>query len=136
MQDEIFEKIAHFFSYENIGRKIKGVAIFTVFINALLSIIALFYFLSEDDYPTLVPLLIMLGILIGGFILSWLIYGFGEIVDKLCDIERNTRNGNNKSETQDKADIAKKEKLENLRAKGLISEEEYQEILSKKEKAL
>ena len=74
---------------------------------------------------------------LAGVIVAWIsacfLYGFGEIIDKLCDIERNTRGGERKSEAQSKVDSERINKIEKLRSQGLITEEEYQQAISKEQ---
>lgn len=66
---------------------------------------------------------------------SWLLYGFGELIDKTCEIEYNTRGSMRKSEAQARVDEERISKIERLRSQGLITEEEYQtqraEIINK-----
>jgi hypothetical protein len=70
---------------------------------------------------------------------SWLLYGFGELIDKASDIERNTRSGAKKSEAKEKtkeepkADSKRLNKIEKLHTQGLITDEEYQQAISKKQ---
>ena len=87
--------------FENIGKKIKGLARVLFFLEAIGSFIVGIVLLANGDESTvIVGLLVM----IGGILFSWvsvcLLYGFGEIIDKLQDIERNTRGavGNTSSE--------------------------------------
>ena len=60
-----------------------------------------------------------------------IVYGFGEIIDKISIIASNTNNGSSKSESQIKKDQKRLAEIEKLRLQDLISEEEYQQILSK-----
>ena len=112
--------------YDNIGKKIKSMAKVIFWIETISAGIALI---------GLSP--ISLGVLIGigGFgiavMTTWLIYGFGELIDKVSDIARNTYKNDGKSEAQLKDEYGRKEKIEALRSQGLITEEEYQEIIRK-----
>lgn len=100
-----------------------------------------------------------IGILLGAasslliWVGSFFMYAFGELVDKVCDIEARIRNVECKREIQGKEDRGQKversatdinyyqlkeknirlAKIEKLRDQGLISEEEYREIISKEE---
>ena len=82
------------FNYNNIGKKIKGLAKGMFIANGALCVIvsivllALYDFDLEDAWWAL--LIMIFGPIISWFG-SWLIYGFGELIDKARDIERNTR---------------------------------------------
>lgn len=70
--------------YDNIGKKIKGLAIATFIIEAVASVIAGFIFALEgEDFGAF---LLLLGPF-AAWLSSWLLYGFGELVDKVMDIE-------------------------------------------------
>ena len=77
--------------YKEIGKKIKRLAIATFVVEALASIITAIIFLVDEEIWAL-------AILFGGPIVawgsSWLLYGFGELIDKVCDIEGNIRENN------------------------------------------
>ena len=108
--------------YSGIGKKIKILAYILAGIEAS---ICLYYGLAFSYGSLLVNLLILT---VGpglAWAFSWLVYGFGELIDKMCDIERNTRGGTKKSETQAKIDEERTKRIENLRARGLITEDEY-----------
>lgn len=72
--------------FDNIGSKIKGCAYATFFLGVIASIISGIT-LSVSVGDIIVVLTIMLGS-VGSWIVSLLIYGFGELVDKTCDIAR------------------------------------------------
>ena len=121
--------------YDNIGGKIKGLAKATVFVGAIAGVITGIAIGGSDEDMVPFGLLVMVVGPIVAWVSSWLLYGFGELVDKACDIERNTRGGERKSEAQTKIDEERISKIEKLRSQGLITEEEYQaqraEIISK-----
>lgn len=93
------------FNYERIGEKIKGLSK-VVFISVAIVIavlgISLIVF-GADGHSTA---LVLIGLLIAicgpiiAWISSWLLYGFGELIDKVCDIELNTRIAENKLKVQ------------------------------------
>ncbi len=116
--------------FDNIGFKIKNVAIFLFWGGAICSVIAGFAMLEDTDGLSL--LLALIGVL-ASLISAWFLYGFGEIIDKLCDIERNTRNGERKSNAQVKEEAERISQIEKLRSEGLITEEEYQQAVSKEQ---
>ena len=77
--------------YDDIGNKIKILAkVFFVLgaISSLIGAVALFFNYTH--------ILLCLAVAIAGSLLSWistwLLYGFGEIIDTLSNIEENTRN--------------------------------------------
>lgn len=117
--------------YDNIGRKIKNLAEAIFIIATILAVImgiALTFLLEDIFYVGLIVLVV--GPIVA-WISSWLLYGFGELVDKVCDIERNTRGEKGKSEAQLKVDYEKIREIEKLRSQGLITEEEYQQAIQK-----
>lgn len=125
--------------FDNIGKKIKSLANVLCWVGIIASVITaiiMFVMVEEGPYRT-EGLYMGLGFafLIIGPLSSWVssffMYGFGELIDKTCDIERNTRGGDIKSSTQVKVDNERIDKLERLRSQGLITEEEYQQAISK-----
>ena len=115
--------------YDNIGKKIKGLAKGLFIIEAAAAIITGIALMADDEDTIPIALLIMVVVPLIAWISSWLLYGFGELIDKASDIERNTRD--TKSDTQAKVDSERISKLEKLRSQGLITEEEYQQVISK-----
>lgn len=79
--------------YDNIGGKIKGLAKAAFIVGAIAAVIAGIALMASDEDMILIGLLVMVGGPIVAWVSSWLLYGFGEIIDKTCDIERNTRTG-------------------------------------------
>ena len=117
--------------FDNIGGKIKGLAKVLFWLEAIASVIVGLVLVEDTEGLSL--LLAIAGVLVA-WVSSWFLYGFGEIIDKLCDIERNTRGGERKSEAQSKVDYERISKIEKLRSQGLITEEEYQQAISKNDK--
>ncbi len=98
--------------FKNIGKKIKSVAALAAGIIILLSVItAIVLFANATQYndffeiKTTNKTFIEMGIvclLVGpilGFFDGWLIYGFGELIDKVCDIERAINKPDNNGQT-------------------------------------
>lgn len=75
--------------YNDIGKKIQGWAKAIFVVEAIAAIITGFVVLSESD--ELVGFLILFCGPVAAWVSSWLLYGFGEIIVKLTDIETNTR---------------------------------------------
>jgi hypothetical protein len=133
--------------YENIGKKIKVLAqaIFILeSIAAVITGIVLWIDIEEGWCAT-----VLFGGPVVAWISSWLLYGFGELIDKVCDIERNTRGEATKSNSHvhtptqsntpeqakpEKATTTKEERIANidrLLAQGLITEDEYKMAISR-----
>lgn len=114
--------------YDNIGGKIKGLAKVIFIIEAAICVIAGLVLASEDEAGIL---LLLLGPAVA-WISSWLLYGFGELIEKTSVIAYNTSNANKTAPApapQVNADVERIRKLQSLRAQGLISEEEYQRAM-------
>lgn len=78
--------------YDNIGEKLKGLAKIIFIIEAIISvIIGLLCLFSGEGLFILGLLTLILGPFIA-WISSWVLYAFGELVEKTCDNENNTRN--------------------------------------------
>lgn len=79
--------------YDNIGEKIKGLAKVCWIIESIFCVImGIFLMVNEiggDSWIFFGPACIIGGPL-SAWVSSWLLYGFGEMIDKLCAIERNT----------------------------------------------
>lgn len=114
--------------FDNIGGKIKGLAKVIFWLEAIAAVIVGLVLVEDTEGLSL--FFAIAGVL-AAWISAWFLYGFGEIIDKLCDIERNTRGGERKSEAQSKVDFERINKIEKLRSQGLITEEEYQQAISK-----
>jgi len=84
--------------FSNIGSKIKGLAQILAAIGIVASIIAgLYYFYQAGQYYSFGGeslAIIAFGFFIGGslgsLLLSWFIYGFGELIEKTAEVARNT----------------------------------------------
>ena len=89
--------------YDNIGGKIKGLAKATFIVEAIAAVIAGIALLASEVDDLILPGI--LSIIVGPLIAwasSWCLYGFGELIDKACEIARNTCGGERKSEAQEK----------------------------------
>lgn len=75
--------------YNNIGGKIKSLAKSAFFVEAIASIIAGIVFFIDNE-PFLGLISIIAGPLVA-WVSSWLLYGFGELIDKVTEIACNTR---------------------------------------------
>ncbi len=122
--------------FNNIGEKIKGVAKIVFYIEVLAAIIISAYLMVSDENLVVIGIIIGAVIILISYFSHWLLYGFGELIDKTSSIERLLRGANGttvgtiKSEAQSKSDAEKMKKLDSLRSQGLITEEEYRNALS------
>ena len=119
--------------YDNIGGKIKGLAKAIFIIGAVVSFIAGIVLMFVNDNLIFVGVLIWFIGIIVSWVSSWVLYGFGEIIDKISDIERNTQGGEMRSKAQSRVDSERIDKIEKLRSQGLITEEEYKKAIAKDE---
>ena len=127
--------------YENIGKKIKILAKILFGVLCAIGVIGGIVIASIDDYYTLIGVIVMVLLPLTAWISSWFLYGFGEIIDKLTDIEDNTRKSLINSARNSQLDIKtgekikkteeKLKKLEGLLNQGLITKEEYEENVAK-----
>ena len=86
--------------YKNIGKKIKGLAQAICILGILASILYAFAFKGYKDASFI---MMFVGPLLS-WISSWLLYGFGELIDKTCDIAKNISRSEEDSEAQSKED--------------------------------
>ncbi len=84
--------------FEDIGRSIESLARILRFLGIIGSVIAsisMFITASEMRYGGEVYTILGIVILIGGSIVTWistfLLYAFGELVDKVCDIQKDVK---------------------------------------------
>ena len=90
-------KISEIFNFDNIGGKIKNFAKWSCWITILLIWIAApisFIVLVSDNWTAELCWIPLLGAIVGPFFVwigSWTMYALGELVEKTCDNENNTR---------------------------------------------
>ena len=122
------------FNYNEIGKKIKLLAKMSFIVEAIGAIITGIAFLIDWGLDAWWALFIIFFGPIVAWVGSWLLYGFGEIIDKLCDIEENTRKNGKKTafpNNDTTNNNNKRLKIKNLLDKGLITEEEYIALINK-----
>ena len=90
--------------YNNIGKKIKILAKATFIIEAIAAVISGIALMPIDDEFILFGLLIMFFGPVVAWVSSWILYGFGELVDKTCDIERILRTGSAGAKPEENVD--------------------------------
>ena len=76
------------FNFENIGGKIKTLAVVTTIIGISLSVILGFVLMDTSVGTGML-------VLVGGSLFSWIsaffMYGFGELIEKTTEIAKNTK---------------------------------------------
>ena len=75
--------------YVNIGSKLKGVAVTTFILESIAAVISGIALFANDN--GLLGFAVIVGGAITALILSWFIYGFGELIDKATENEMNTK---------------------------------------------
>ena len=122
--------------YTDIGKKIKGLTKAVVIIGIILCFIIGIVIMTSDEDLIGIGLLVMVAGALVFWLSSWLLYGYGELIDKVSDIERNTRLGGRVSDVQAKVDSERIRKAEFLRSQNLITEEEFNQILMKENRGV
>lgn len=118
--------------YDNIGNKIKSLAIAAAIFEAIASMIAgVVLIFSESE-------MVFLGIFLFFFapfiviMLSLLGYGFGDLIDNVSKISKSLDTSDKKNEHElNTENNERKLLLEKLHVQGLITEEEYLQLISK-----
>ena len=77
--------------YANIGRKIKSLAKWSFIIDAIILFVFGIVFMTLDEEFIFVGMLIAICGPIIAFVSSWILYAFGELVDKTTENEKHTR---------------------------------------------
>lgn len=116
--------------YENVGRKIKSLAKAVFVVEAIIAVITGIILMSIDNNLSLFGFLILVIGPLASWLSSLLLYGFGELIDKVIEIERNI-SGRERFETQPKTETERINEIKELRSQGLITEDEYQQILNR-----
>lgn len=122
--------------FENIGKKIKSLTKFVCWVGIIASIVAAIGMMcSGDDVLIIIGVILLFVGPIMAWIGSFVMYGFGELVDRTTSIETYLRSDESnlsapKKAEPKKADPLKISEMERLRSQGLITEEEYQQAIS------
>ena len=115
--------------YNNIGQKIKHFAMTLFVIGTVCSILMGSYIVIFLDLD--MAAVGILVVIIGSF-LSWvstfLLYGFGELIEKATEIADNTKIYNFHSQEQSDSEFERLIKIEKLYSQGLITEDEYKKF--------
>lgn len=143
--------------YDEIGKKIKMLAKVSFYIMAgIIGIVGIVLAISLIEDELMLAVLALLGTAVIIFLVwisTFVLYGFGELIDRACNIDRKFNRGNGKSVDYDEYEIEKKKKVEaevekavekaleqeqkrvdelkNLLKQGLITQEEFEESMFK-----
>ncbi len=117
--------------YDNIGRKIKILAGVMTWIGILAALIGGVCIIVIDDDLVVVGLLVMVVGGIVSWISSFVLYGFGQLIENSDILVRmNTKGGAISRQSQDEDAETRNAQLKNLFEKGLITEEEYRQKIN------
>lgn len=117
--------------YNNIGGKIKGLSIaFAVMEAALAAIIGCIMIITDDDMAIAGIIIIVVGCIVA-WISSWLLYGFGELIENTRSIAVNSRNI--RKIIEDKNTAVTNYSSENITPNTNRQTDEYQKVLSGEE---
>ena len=115
--------------YNNIGRKIKQFATVLFTIGTICSILSGSYIVIVSNLEASATGIL---IVIMGSFLSWvstfLLYGFGELIERTTEIANNTKIYNNHLTELPDTGIERLVRAEKLYSQGLINEDEYKKI--------
>ena len=121
------------FSYDNIGSKIKGWAIWIFLGEALAAVIAGIALIAEDADMALVGfLLIFLGPIVA-WVSSWLLYGYGQLIENSDIIAEEFKRTNEKHEkavakNNERKQTQRRKEVKAVIANPDVDEEEYIDI--------
>ena len=115
--------------YEKIGSKIKILAKVMFFIGSFGSIMAGVAFMIDKNEFNFIGIIILVVGIILSLATSWILYGFGELIEKTSFIATNVYSSKNQKKENINIDCNRINEFEKLRFNGLISEEEFQKIL-------
>ncbi len=100
--------------YDNIGDKIKGLAKWTFIVEAIGAIITGISLMATDEDLILIGLLVMICSPIIAWVSSWLLYGYGQLIENSDTIAEEY---NRKNKTHQKTVTKNNERKQNQRRK-------------------
>ncbi len=113
--------------YDNIGGKLKALAKIQFLILTVASAtVGIVMLVSEMA----LGLLFLFGVPVVAWVASWLLYGFGELVEKVCHIEGKLCNGVTGTTAAASIDGRTKDIME-LHRQRLITDGEYEQAMAK-----
>lgn len=127
-----------FIMFDNIGEKIKSLAVILCRIGIIVYILAAIAMIifGSSNYEEAITAWGVIVLIAGPFLSianSLIIYGFGELIEKVCIIERNICGEKNKTIIHSKSETERTAQIDKLRSQGLITEEEYKKAVSKQD---
>ena len=122
------------FNYENIGNKIKGLAQMAFVVEAIAAVITGIALMASDEDLILYGLLVLIAGPIIAWVSSWLLYGFGQLIENSDIIAEEY---NRKNEKHEKVVEKNNERKQEQRKKAIkatianpeISENEFVDII-------
>ena len=121
------------FSYDNIGGKIKGWAKWIFAIEAIAAVISGFVLMAQNEDMILSGLLVVVFGPIVAWVSSWLLYGYGQLIEN-SDIIAEEYNRKNEKHEKDvaksnaKKEAQRREKVKVAIANPNIADDEYIDI--------
>ena len=113
--------------YKEIGKKIKKLAIVVFVLEAILFFIGGIILMAINNDLFLVGILMMIIGPLLAWVSSFILYGFGELIDKTSEIANNTSKARANVVLENSSKQSSNEELKKLLEKGLISEDEYRQ---------
>ncbi|MBP3321700.1 MAG: hypothetical protein J6M12_05050 [Clostridia bacterium] len=77
--------------YKNIGLQVKRVAIWAFVLETVAAIVVGIYMIYHEGSSTMTGLITLICGPVGALLSFWLMFAFGELVEKMCNNEKNTR---------------------------------------------
>ena len=109
------------FSYDNIGGKIKGWAKWIFAIEAIAAVISGFVLMAQNEDMILIGLLVAVLGPIVAWVSSWLLYGYGQLIENSDIIAEEYNRKNEKHEKDIAKSHAKKEAQRREKVKATIA---------------
>ena len=121
------------FNYENIGNKIKGLAQMAFVVETIAAVITGFTLMATDEDLILYGLLVLIAGPIIAWVSSWLLYGFGQLIENsdIIAAEYNRKNEKHEKEvakTNEKKQAQRKKQIKANMENPNFDEDEYIDI--------
>ena len=119
------------FNYENIGNKIKGLAQMAFVVEAIVAVITGIALMASDEDLILYGLLVLIAGPIIAWVSSWLLYGFGQLIENSDIIaeEYNRKNEKVIAKNNERKQEQRKKAIKATMANPEISEDEFVDIV-------
>ncbi len=116
------------FSYDNIGGKIKSWAKWIFAVEAIAAVVGGFIIVDQDEDMILLGLLVVVFGPIVAWVSSWLLYGFGQLIENSDIIAEEYNRKNEKHEKVVAKNNAKKEAQRREKAKVIIANPDIADV--------